>query len=268
MSRYFRYLLFAFSITQIGLTAAFVLQLPFATQLWPLPDTTPMSFIFIASIFAAAAASTLWCLFAREDGALAGIALDYIGIFVPVTIFAFQLAGLTGNTALILFGIVCGMTALFGVWLFWRSQRIPFRDSRPMPILVKGSFAVFVIALIIAGGALILKTPNILPWRVTPEFGVMSGWFFLGAAAYFTYALLRPAWANSAGQLAGFLAYDVILIVPFLQRLPTIAPELQTSLYIYIAVVVYSGLLAIYYLFINRETRVWGGSVKLAGQAA
>jgi len=125
-----------------------------------------------------------------------------------------------------------------------------------MPTLARASFAFFVIALIIAGGALVLKTPNILPWRVTPELGVMSGWFFLGAAAYFTYALLRPAWANTAGQLAGFLAYDLILIVPFLQRLPTIAPELQISLYIYIAVVVYSGLLALYYLFLNPATRI------------
>jgi hypothetical protein len=51
-----------------------------------------------------------------------------------------------------------------------------------------------------------------------------------------------------------------VLIVPFLQRLPTIAPEFQISLYIYIVVVVYSGLLAIYYLFVNRGTRIFGHS--------
>ncbi|MBZ0290563.1 MAG: hypothetical protein K8I30_23265 [Anaerolineae bacterium] len=259
MNRYFRYLMFVFCAVQIAFTLAFVLQMPFATQLWPLPDTTPMSFIFIASIFAAAAASTLWCLAAREDGALAGVALDYVCIFVPVTILGFQLAGSTANRALIPFSIVCGLTVAFGIGLFLWSVRVPMRDTRPMPRVVYGSFVVFVIALIVAGGALILKTPNILPWRVTPELGVMSGWFFLGAAAYFTYSLVRPSWANTAGQLAGFLAYDVVLIIPFLQRLPTIAPELQISLYIYIIVVVYSGLLAIYYLFVNRGTRIVGG---------
>jgi heme/copper-type cytochrome/quinol oxidase subunit 4 len=259
MNRYFRYLMVLFCAVQIGFTLAFLLQMPFATQLWPLPDTTPMSFIFIASIFAAAAASTLWCLAAREDGALAGVALDYVCIFAPVTIFGFQLAGLTGNNALIPFSIVCGLTMAFGIGLFLWSVRVPMRDTRPMPRLIRASFAFFVIALIVAGGALILKTPNILPWRVTPELGVMSGWFFLGAAAYFTYSLVRPGWPNTAGQLAGFLAYDVVLIIPFLQRLPTIAPELQISLYIYIIVVVYSGLLAIYYLFVNRGTRIMGG---------
>ena len=62
--------------------------------------------------------------------------------------------------------------------------------------------------------------------------------------------------SNAAGQLAGFLAYDVVLIVPFLQRLPTTPPEHLTGLIIYTAVVTYSGLLAIYYLFLYRPTRV------------
>jgi hypothetical protein len=87
---------------------------------------------------------------------------------------------------------------------------------------------------------------------------VVIGLMFLGAATYFAYGLLRPSWANAAGQLAGFLAYDLVLIGPFLSRLPTVAPEHRAGLTIYIAVVSYSGLLAIYYLFIHPATRVWG----------
>jgi hypothetical protein len=86
---------------------------------------------------------------------------------------------------------------------------------------------------------------------------VVVGWMFLGAAFYFFYALLRPSWVNSAGQLAGFLAYDVVLIVPFLTRLPTTPPQNRLGLTVYTAVVLYSGLLAIYYLFINKPTRLW-----------
>ena len=74
---------------------------------------------------------------------------------------------------------------------------------------------------------------------------------FPGTAAYFAYGLLRPSWVNSAGQLVGFLAYDVVLIVPFLTRLPTTPAEFRVGLTIYTAVVIYSGLLAIYYLFIH-----------------
>ena len=80
---------------------------------------------------------------------------------------------------------------------------------------------------------------------------------FLGAALYFIYALIRPSWLNAAGQLAGFLAYDAVLIVPFLTRLPTVSPENQVGLTIYTGVVIYSGLLAIYYLFIHPPTRLW-----------
>jgi hypothetical protein len=48
------------------------------------------------------------------------------------------------------------------------------------------------------------------------------------------------------------------LIVPFLTRLPTVADEQRLGLTIYTGVVIYSGLLAIYYLFINKTTRMWG----------
>jgi len=81
------------------------------------------------------------------------------------------------------------------------------------------------------------------------------GWMFLGAAFYFAYGLLRPSWLNSAGQMIGFLAYDAVLIVPFLQRLPTVTPENRLGLTIYTGVVVFSGLLAIYFLFLHGPTR-------------
>jgi hypothetical protein len=60
---------------------------------------------------------------------------------------------------------------------------------------------------------------------------------------------------NAAGQLIGFLAYDIVLIVPFVTRLPMTASEFRLGLTIYSAVVTLSGLLAIYYLFINKATR-------------
>jgi hypothetical protein len=81
---------------------------------------------------------------------------------------------------------------------------------------------------------------------------------FFGAAVYFAYGLLRPLWVNAAGQLAGFLAYDLILIVPFLTRLPTTPDEHRLGLTIYTAVLIFSALLAIYYLFIHKPTRLWG----------
>jgi len=247
-----RVALFVISGAQAVIALAFILQVQAVTGLWPLVSTTPLSFTFIGSIFAAAAASTLWCLFVREDGALSGIALDYIAILLPVTILMIQVA--EGRASYIVYGIVCAGGALFGLILWFQTVRVPIRRAPPTPQLVYWSFVVFVIALMIAGVALILKSPNILPWNVTPETGAVFGWMFIGAAAYFNYAVVRPGWHSAGGQLAGFLIYDVILIVPFLQRLSTNGPTV--NLVIYLAVVIYSGVLATYFLFVNPVTRL------------
>ena len=79
---------------------------------------------------------------------------------------------------------------------------------------------------------------------------------FFGAVIYFLFRLFRPSWVNAAGQLIAFLAYDLVLIVPFLQRLPTVTREYRIGQIVYIAVLIFSGLLAIYYLFDHAPTRL------------
>jgi hypothetical protein len=252
-----RIFLFFVCTIQFLFAIAFFVQLPLVVNLWHYPGTTPLTFIFISSIFAAAAASTLWVAATENYGALAGIGLDYLIILAPVAIYSFQLGSSAGIPGLISYGIACVFGALFGLVLFLWTVRIPMDTTIPMPGLVRWSFVVFIIALLVVSSMLILQVPNIIPWKITPELSVIIGWMFLGAAAYFAYGLLKPSLVNSAGQLAGFLAYDIVLIVPFLTRLPTVAPEQRTGLYIYTAIVVYSGLLAINYLFINKTTRFW-----------
>jgi hypothetical protein len=242
-------------VIQIVFAIAFFFQLPFAKALWPFPGTTPLTYIFVASIFAAAAASTLWAVSTGKPATLAGIFLDYFTILTPLSILAFRLSA--EDSAFLSFAILCAVSALFGLALLLWSLRFPLDPDPPMPALVRWSFVVFVLALLIVSIRLILQVPNVIPWTITPDISLFVGWIFLGAATYFAYGLLRPSWWNSAGQLFGFLAYDVVLIVPFLQRLPTVSPEHRVGLYIYTAVVIYSGLLAIYYLFINGRTRVW-----------
>ena len=251
-----RYILIFIAVTQFLLAAAFFLQLPFAVSLWPFEGTTPLTFIFISSIFMAAAASTLWAAASENYGTLAGIGLDYVGIMVPVSILSFQLGASSGNSQLTVFGAASAFGALFGLGLLLWSMRIPIDATLPMPGMVRWSFVVFIAALLIVSTRLILKVPNVIPWKITPDLSVVIGWMFLGAAMYFAYALLRPSWLNSAGQLLGFLAYDIVLIAPFLQRLPTVTPEHKLGLIVYTIVVTYSGLLAIYYLLIYKPTRV------------
>jgi hypothetical protein len=255
MSRFARYLLLLICAVQLFFAVAFYFQWPLAVNIWPFEGTTPLTYIFIASIFAAAAASTLWPLYTRNDGALAGVGLDYMVILAPMSIYIFWLGIQGGDSGKIVYGVICAFGALFGLWLFLWSRRLPMDTSIPMPPLVRWSFVVFVLALLYTSARLFLQIPTI-PWRLTPELSVVVGCIFLGAAAYFIYALLKPSWANAGGQLSGFLAYDLVLIVPFLRTLPNVAPEFRTGLIVYTIVVVYSGLLAIYYLFVNKKTRL------------
>lgn len=247
------------SVMQLIFAIGFFFQVPFFTALWPFPGTTPLTYIFISSILAASVAAQLWVLGTGQYGAFVGIALDYILIFGALALYVGTLGASTGNPAMTnlaiggIGGVITGLALLF-----W-SRRFPLDNTVPLPPLVRWSFMIFILALFIVSFRLIRQEPNVIPWTITPEIGVVIGCMFLSAAIYFIYTLVRPSWANAAGQLAGFLAYDLVLIGPFLIRLPAVAPEFRVSLWIYTAVVTYSGLLAIYYLFINPQTRLWKG---------
>jgi hypothetical protein len=257
MTKGVRYFLFFVCAAQLFFAVAFFLQWPVAVNLWPFQGTTPLTFIFISSIFAAAAAPTLWAAATENYGALGGIGLDYLTILAPVAILSFQLANGGSDPKMISYAIACVLGALFGLGLFLWSARFPIKPVPPLPGFVRWSFVFFIIALLIVGGRLVFQITETIPWKITPEIAVIMGWMFLGAAVYFVYTLVRPSWLNAAGQLMGFLAYDVVLIVPFLTRLPTISPENRLGLTVYTGVVIYSGLLAIYFLFLHRPTRVW-----------
>jgi hypothetical protein len=210
MSKTMRSLLLAICAAQLFFAVAFFFQWPLAVNLWPFEGTTPLTYIFIASIFAAAAASTLWPIITGNYGALAGVGLDYAVILAPMSAYILWLGLAGGDSGKIIYGVICAGGALFGLWLFWWSQRLPMPDeSIPIPPLVRWSFIVFVVALLYTSTRLFLQIPTI-PWPLTPELSVIVGCIFLGAAAYFIYALLRPSWANAGGQLSGFLMYDLV----------------------------------------------------------
>jgi hypothetical protein len=258
MHRLLRGFMFAMCGVQAILALGFIFQWAPIVDRWPLPYTNSTTYIFIGSILAAAVASTLWCLLQREDGALAGVFLDYAAIFIPVAILTYQLSG--RSPSLRAFSMAALALGVFGLAMLVVTSRIPFRDTRRTPRPLRWVFGAFVLLLIVAGGQLVLKVPNVLPWDVNLTGRIIYGWMFLGAAAYFAYGVIRPRWQNAGGQLAGFLAYDLVLIVPLVLMLQNVRPERLPNLIAYIAVLVVSGAVAIYYLFVNPATRVQRGS--------
>lgn len=249
------------------LSLAYLAQMPFIEWLWPWTDygteLNTLSLTFLSSIAAAIAAPQIWIALTGKVATAAGGALNLAVCFTGIACYLFtQHQADPANARLLPATIILGVSALANLGVFLATRKIPFEDPRPLPMPVRISFGIFIVALWLVGGSLIQLRPNILPWDMTPQGSVIYGWIYLGASIYFLYALARPKWENATGQLLGFLAYDLVLIGPFLLRFSEVPDEQRLSLIVYTSIVVYSGLLASYYLFIHPETRLRRGIVQ------
>lgn len=212
--------------------------------------------IFLSSICAASSFPMIWIAFSKQYAALTGGAINFAVLFAGFAAFSFQVYAVNPRQPVLVFGLICaaGLLATLGLIFFGLSHT--FDNARPVPGLVRISFLVFAANLVIAGVMLALKRPNVFPWELTSQQSVLYGWIFLGAGSYFLYGFLRPAWGNAHGQFFGFLAYDLILIGPFVALFFGSEPFLIPNLVYYIFMLTYSGALAVYYLFVNSETRI------------
>ena len=249
----FRYLTFFAGVLTLVFALGFVFRMPIATNLWPWPDGR-YSYLFIGSILAAACVAMLWIGWTGLFGALPAGALNIFVIALTTCIYFFRLALGHGRSNLIPFGIASLSTAIASGAAFLWSRRLSLSDPRPTPLLVRISFGIFIVSLFFAGSALLFRVP-VFPWDLNPDSSIIFGCIFIGDAFYFLYGLIRPRWQNAFGQLLSFLAYDLVLIGPFLALSKTVDSDHKLSLIVYIAVLLYSGVLAVYYLFINPQTR-------------
>jgi hypothetical protein len=264
-----RVAIWLFALLSFVLAYALFTKASWATALWPWPEPG-MSFIFLASIAAAIGAAWLWIAVTGEYAALAGIGLNALVVNAGVAIFlATRVVG--SGEQWLLPGIGLGVVfALFGAAVYWWSRRLPLRDPRPMPRIVWVSFIGFVVTLTVVGSALVLQLPRIFPWDLRPPTSTLFGLIFLGAATYFVLGATRAQWVFAAGPLWSFLAYDLVLFVPYsrllVQKVTGAGGSFddigyggsinEGSLVIYLAVLTYSTLLALYALFIHPDTRI------------
>jgi hypothetical protein len=254
MNKIFRVILVVSGVVSILFAIGFFLQMGWATQVWPF-QSGRLSNIFLSSILAAIGVPVIWIGLTGELRAMAGGALNLLVTFAGFAATTLTIYSRNRQLILLYFGIMAISMAVLCIGLFFYSQRRAFEDTRPTNIVVRISFLVFAALLLVTATFLVLQRPNTFPWPLSVENSVMYGWFFLGAMCYFLYGFIFPVWNNARGQLLGFLAYDLILIVPFVLYFPTVAPEFRTSLIIYTSVVSVSGLLALYFLFLHPATR-------------
>lgn len=258
--KYLRYSQFIFGIILLIGAWGLYRQAAWATELWPWTEKAELSrlsAIFLSSILAAIGVPTLWIALSGEESATEPGSLDLMLTLAGAGIFMLKEFS-EGASQKVLYGaIFCFVIFISVLGLYLHSRQAPVKDTRRMPLLVRLSFGGFAVILTTAGTALVLNRPNIFPWPLAKELSVVYGWIFLGGAVYFIHGVLYPSWRNAAGQLAGFLAYDLILIVPFIQHFETVNSDLRPNLIIYVAVIIYSGVLAAYFLLIHPSTRLW-----------
>jgi hypothetical protein len=259
MHKFLRIVFIIIGSVSLVLAAGFCLQLPWATSLWPWADSF-LPYTFLGAITAAAAASLLWVGLSGELGTAAGGAINLIVFYAGLTISLYLLSQQRSDQRLLIGALFCALGALVSIGIFLWFYRYPIRSSQPTPLLVRVSFVVFTVLLLSVGWAVLLQIPNVFAWKLIPEFSILIGCFFIGASSYFFYGLVRSSWYNACGQLWAFLAYDLVLIVPYLQHFATVSPARLPSLIINTAVLVYSAVVAVYYLLLNKGTRTWGKS--------
>ena len=247
-------ILLVVGILQFVLAAGFFFQQPWATSLWPIPDTR-LSYAFIAAILAGGAAPLIWFALSEQFAGLAGYGLSfgimYAGMALAALLFYLQ----SQQTALFGFGLFIGLVAVLCATLFLRTRN-NMQDNQPTPRIVRLAFLLEVLVLAGAGLLLLLKVPNTLPWNLSPESSVLYGWVFLGLAIYYLYAVLTPQWIHALGPLLGFLVYDLILFLPLFARFGSLQPEHVRGQVAASVIIIFSAAFGAYYLFLNPATRL------------
>ncbi len=255
MERSLRLGLISAGVLSAILSTGYFLQMPWAVQTWPWPETR-LSNIFIASILAAVAGAMLWVgLSGRVAGAAGGF-LHVATMSAGLATVMFSMAPRRPEAALLNYAVGFAAVALICLAAFAWVRRLRAPDTRRLPVSLRVWSLLYIAILIPAGIALLATVPGIMPWPVKPEMSMVCGWVFVSAAWSFVYPLLRPQVEHVLVGLVGFLAYDLVLMVPFIKLLDTVRPELQRSLQLYLLALAITSAVSLYYLFVCKATRL------------
>jgi hypothetical protein len=238
-------------VTALGLALAFLRGVPEVAALWPYSTTYGLTTIFIASMFAAIGAPIVWIGISGDLAAIRPGGINIVAVGVGLAGQAtWTIAFEASSQELMVFAISVWVVVVAAGVMMVLARNERWLDPRPTPWLVRIAFGIFAFVLLTAGGLLVQRI-QIFPWALDRDTALAFGIMFLGAAAYFIYGIVEPVWSNAKGQLIGFLAYDVVLIGPYANLWPTTEGDQRTALTVYLATLVFSGTIAIWYLFFN-----------------
>ena len=235
----------AYAVLAFGFTR----RTAWAADLWPWPDT-PLSYTFIGSIAAALAAASLWVAWSGRVAAIFGALLGLAAIHGLTTVYIGVLWR-GGQGDLRNFALAAGLTTVIGLALvpavLWRLRDGGDPGDRLEP-LVRISTGVFALALCLAGAALVARFAAVFPWPLSRQSSTMFGIIFLGLSLVYAHVCLTGARGAAIVAMTGFLVYDLLLLPPFIGHFGRVAPDHWQSLVLYTGVLVYSALLALWFL--------------------
>ncbi len=210
-----RWLMVAILAAQVPVGIGLYLDAGWATDLWPLEDVR-MTYIFLASIVASTAALIVWPMARDDPGALRAAAFNLSTATPPLGLYLLWLSRDGDNRDLIAPGIAFVLFGLAWTVVGRFLRTIPVRDTRQLPKIVRVVFVGFCVLLIPLGTALLFQVEDIFPWTISPENSTVAGIIFLSAAGLFLFILAHPLWIYGEAGFASFLAYDLVLAVPYL----------------------------------------------------
>jgi hypothetical protein len=274
----------ALTVVAAGLYA----RASWATSLWPWPDVE-MTYVFLASVLAAAIAPSIWIGVTGELAVLAPGALNTLILNLAFAVYlGFRGIDRGEPKLLVAAGVNLAVVPIF-VSLLRRARAIPVNDTRPMPRFATYALWVIFALLVVVGVPLLFQVDNVFPWELTPQTSTVFGCIFLGASGYFFYVARRPFWIFGLAPLLGFLGYDLVLLSKYTEfiRNPSAYIDLvrgssaesspssgaydgygsyattvtgngvnEQSLAVYLVVLAVSALFATFLIFVYRPTRL------------
>lgn len=243
----------AAAVAMLGL--AILASVPVATGAWPY-TLEVLSYQFLAAVVLALAASLAWVAWSGELSALAGIGLTVAVSFGLMAVVLLTLVG--GESRLLVNLLLIAGVAALGVGGFQFGARRKPHDQRVTPAWARAFLGVLAVTLLLTGIAMLLRTPDIMPWAIDRASMQLIGALFVGDAAFFLYAVARPAWPNAAAAWLAFVVYDIVIVAPLLQHFSAVQDQQRLSLTVHVAVVLATLLVGLFALFVNRSTRIVG----------
>ncbi len=222
----------------------FILRAGWAEALWPWP-AGPLSLTFLGSVLAAFAVGGAWtAVTGRWNGGLAAL----VAVAAVTVLLAWAL---WAGGAAWPWPVACLLTGLGAGWNAAGVARLPGRGKR-LTAWPRASCAVFALALVAAAVALLAGAPHVFPWPLDPVTARAFGAIFLGLSLAYGLSALWADRDMALVAMLGFLAYDLVLLPPFLLHFATVRPEHLLSLSIYVAVLVYSAIVALGLIWQDR----------------